>query len=229
MKESSSSSPNLWVKFPPWLLAVGYRLALSAPVLWVKFACLLLLSAITARAETAIITMDGSKPGPVINPRMYGIFLEEINHGVDGGLYGELVRNRGFEDSRPPEGYTWRNNAWRNMNGFDSGFSRYEYTTNGVPFWSLIQEGAAKGNMSLQTTGGITEQSAYCLKLDVGEIVATGDARAHSGKIGVTNSRFFGIGLRAGSGSRMPGRSRKSSARSWFFALAFTLRALSAT
>ena len=207
MKESGSSSANLWV----------------------KFACLLLLSPITARAETAIITMDDSKPGPALNPRMYGIFLEEINHGVDGGLYGELVRNRGFEDSRSPEGYTWRNNAWRNRNGFDSGFSRYGYATNGVPFWSLIQEGAAKGSMSLQTTGGITEQSAYCLKLDVGEIVATDDARAHSGKIGVANSGFFGIGLRAGSGSRMPGRSRKSSARSWFFALAFTLRALSAT
>ncbi len=37
---------------------------------------------------------------------MYGIFLEEINHGVDGGLYAELIRNRGFEDSRPPEGFT---------------------------------------------------------------------------------------------------------------------------
>jgi hypothetical protein len=81
----------------------------------------LLLSALIARAETAVITLDASKHGPAIKPRIYGIFLEEINHGVDGGLYAELIRNRAFEDSRPPEGYTWWNGAWRKQHGFDSG------------------------------------------------------------------------------------------------------------
>ena len=28
---------------------------------------------------------------------LFGIFFEDINHSADGGLYGELVRNRGFE------------------------------------------------------------------------------------------------------------------------------------
>lgn len=28
---------------------------------------------------------------------LYGIFFEDINHAADGGLYGELVRNRSFE------------------------------------------------------------------------------------------------------------------------------------
>ena len=37
---------------------------------------------------------------------MYGIFFEEINHAGDGGLYAELIQNRGFEDSSVPEGYT---------------------------------------------------------------------------------------------------------------------------
>ena len=59
-------------------------------------------------AGTATINIDSAQRGPKINPRMYGIFLEEINHGVDGGLYAELVRNRGFEDSRAPEGYKIR-------------------------------------------------------------------------------------------------------------------------
>src|ERR1019366_4381201 len=52
-------------------------------------------------AGTATITIDAAKPGPRLNPGMYGIFLEEINHGVDGGLYAELIRNRGFEDANP--------------------------------------------------------------------------------------------------------------------------------
>ena len=29
----------------------------------------------------------------------YGIFFEDINHAADGGLYGEMVRNRAFEFS----------------------------------------------------------------------------------------------------------------------------------
>jgi alpha-L-arabinofuranosidase len=145
--------------------------------------------------ESAVIAIDASQSGPAINPRMYGIFLEEINHGVDGGLYGELVRNRGFEDSRPPEGYTLQDGVWRNSRGFDSGFSRYGYTTNGVPFWSLIQTGSAKGRMNVETTGGITEQSCYCLRLDVEPAV--------DGQVGVANEGFFGIGVRAGEQYRL--------------------------
>src|SRR5579864_6151057 len=83
-------------------------------------------------AATATIDIDATKPGPRLNPRMYGIFLEEINHGVDGGLYAELIRNRGFEDAKPPEGFTYRNGRW--MAGrYDAGFARFGYFTNGLP------------------------------------------------------------------------------------------------
>src|SRR5207249_5307915 len=50
---------------------------------------------------------------------------------------------------------------------------------------------------NLQTTGGITEQSAYCLRLDVQEITASSDA-PFPGRIGVANSGFFGIGIYKG-------------------------------
>jgi hypothetical protein len=47
-------------------------------------------------AGTATINIDTTAPGPSLNPRMYGIFLEEINYGVDGGLYGyPLIVMRG--------------------------------------------------------------------------------------------------------------------------------------
>ena len=57
-----------------------------------------LITAVQSAAESAVITINAATHGPAINPAMYGIFLEEINHGVDGGLYAELVRNRAFED-----------------------------------------------------------------------------------------------------------------------------------
>src|SRR5580765_2508028 len=69
--DEGGSAPNLWVNFAPRLLALGYRLSLPAPNLRATFACLLLLSPITARAESALITIDAAKPGPALNPRMY--------------------------------------------------------------------------------------------------------------------------------------------------------------
>ena len=47
----------------------------------------------------AQITMDVStkKLGAPIQSTMYGIFFEDINYAADGGLYGELVKNRSFE------------------------------------------------------------------------------------------------------------------------------------
>ena len=39
---------------------------------------------------------------------LYGIFFEDINRAGDGGIYPEMIRNRCFEDSLLPEGYTQR-------------------------------------------------------------------------------------------------------------------------
>ncbi len=149
-----------------------------------------LLLVASLQAGTATITIDAGQKGPVINPRMYGIFLEEINHGVDGGLYAELIRNRGFEDSRPPEGFTKRDGRWLDTKGYDAGFDQFGYTTEGIPFWSLVKEGNAKGAMSLETTGGISEQSRHCLRLDIEDPA--------DGSVGVANAGFFGIGLKQG-------------------------------
>src|ERR1700733_6559677 len=34
-----------------------------------------------------------------VNPRLYGLMTEEINYSYEGGLYGELIRNRSFKAS----------------------------------------------------------------------------------------------------------------------------------
>lgn len=62
-----------------------------------------LMPALTLSAQN-VLTIDCSKPGAQINPQMYGIFFEEINHGGEGGLYAELVRNRNFEEHVLPRG-----------------------------------------------------------------------------------------------------------------------------
>jgi alpha-N-arabinofuranosidase len=49
--------------------------------------------------------------GARISPKLYGIFLEDINYGCDGGLYAELVANRAFENEGP-DGADHRMMAW---------------------------------------------------------------------------------------------------------------------
>lgn len=46
----------------------------------------------------ATLTLDLTKPGVIVSPTLYGQMTEEINYSYDGGLYGELVRNRAFLD-----------------------------------------------------------------------------------------------------------------------------------
>ena len=141
-------------------------------------------------ADPAMITVDASAIGPQVNPRMYGIFLEEINHGVDGGLYAELVRNRGFEDSRAPEGYLQVGKRWVDAGGFDSGFDEFGYEIDRIPFWTLIEDGGASGSVQLQTSGGVSDESAYCARLEAVDLA--------NGRVALANQGFFGIGVKQG-------------------------------
>ncbi|HNR80793.1 MAG TPA: alpha-N-arabinofuranosidase, partial [Mesotoga infera] len=52
-----------------------------------------------------VMTVNPSSFSP-ISPILYGIFFEDINHAVDGGLYAELVRNRSFEHTDRMEGWS---------------------------------------------------------------------------------------------------------------------------
>ena len=53
--------------------------------------------AVTAYAQSNVMHLRVDRPGAEIQPTMYGIFIEDINFAADGGLYGELVKNRSFE------------------------------------------------------------------------------------------------------------------------------------
>lgn len=44
-----------------------------------------------------VINVNAKRPGAPIQKTQWGIFFEDINFAADGGLYGELVKNRSFE------------------------------------------------------------------------------------------------------------------------------------
>ncbi len=89
---------------------------------------------------------------------LYGIFLEDINRAIDGGLYPELIRNRSFEDSIPPkgtvaddDGYSFTSNSgWKDEFNHGEGLSRWIRENNTpytpIPAW-YTQNAAMTLNM----------------------------------------------------------------------------------
>ena len=63
-------------------------------------------AALTASAQSHVMDVKANKLGAPVQSTMYGLFFEDINFAADGGLYGELVKNRSFEFAQPYMG--WR-------------------------------------------------------------------------------------------------------------------------
>jgi alpha-L-arabinofuranosidase len=71
----------------------------------------------------AVLQIDAAHPGHAVSPLFNGLMIEEINHALDGGLYGELIQNRVFQDDPA------------------------------VPVhWTLVQDKGGVGAMALDTT-----------------------------------------------------------------------------
>lgn len=51
-----------------------------------------------APAFADTLTVNQDQPVHAVSPTLYGIFIEDINCAVDGGLYAELLKNRSFEN-----------------------------------------------------------------------------------------------------------------------------------
>ncbi|MBQ2952427.1 MAG: Ig-like domain-containing protein [Clostridia bacterium] len=64
-------------------------------------------------AVDSVYRVDMASAGVEIDPHLYGVFLEDINYSVDGGLYAELIQNRSFEffpmetNNNNPGSYTY--------------------------------------------------------------------------------------------------------------------------
>src|ERR1044071_4105634 len=87
--------------------------------------------------STPALTLRLDKAGPSVSPKLYGLMTEEINYSYDGGLYAELIRNRSFKDN-----------------------------PTAADHWSLVQEGDAKGAISLDRQNPINDALTVCLKLE---------------------------------------------------------------
>jgi alpha-N-arabinofuranosidase len=109
-----------------------------------------------------------------VSPMLYGLMTEEINFCYEGGLYGELIRNRMFKE--PP----------RRARGRRDAAPEPEQATTLPVFWQLVQTGGGSGSMELDTTQPMNEAATNSLKLDV-KSVSPGQ------HVGVSNTGYWGI------------------------------------
>src|SRR5512146_403209 len=69
----------------------------AVTVLAVLLASGLAAAARAADSGVAVLLVDTDRVAGTIDERIYGQFLEHINHSVVDGLYAEQVRGQGFE------------------------------------------------------------------------------------------------------------------------------------
>jgi alpha-L-arabinofuranosidase len=74
-----------------------YAAALSASDVY-KVAAIGNPALVAPQVLPASITIDAAHPGAKVDAAFAGLMIEEINHALDGGLYGELIQNRVFRD-----------------------------------------------------------------------------------------------------------------------------------
>ena len=87
-------------------------------------------------AESTTLIVQTDKAGARINPAMWGVFFEDINFGADGGLYAELVKNRGFEFPDALMG------------------------------WTKLSPGIARGSLSIHNESPFNSANAHYLRIE---------------------------------------------------------------
>ncbi|HZI31032.1 MAG TPA: hypothetical protein VFF11_01755, partial [Candidatus Binatia bacterium] len=58
-------------------------------------------------APVPVLQINAGQVKAKVSPRFYGLMTEEINYSYEGGIYGELVRNRTFMAS-PTNAVFWK-------------------------------------------------------------------------------------------------------------------------
>lgn len=146
----------------------------------------------------ATIRIDLARRGADIPASMYGIFFEEINHAGDGGLYAELIQNRGFEDSSVPEGYTVKGDRifppadrTNHLTGArphpDLSF---RWNPDPIPAWRFEQLEGSGASAELTREYPLNEASPTALKATLPE----------KGRIALSNCGFWGMNIEKGKG-----------------------------
>lgn len=147
----------------------------------------------------ALITIETDKPGNRISPTLHGVFFEEISHAGEGGLYAELIQNRGFEESRLPPGTVLQDGfilppRTPHFSMPNKGISDWKMEwplQSQWPAWSMQTSGHSVMKLSLTHQFPLNAATPHSLQVDIGEADP-------AGQTDLLNEGFWGINAVAG-------------------------------
>jgi alpha-N-arabinofuranosidase len=158
---------------------------------------------------TATIRVDLQEEKAPVPAALYGIFMEEISHAFDGGIYAELIQNRSFEEGLLPPGMKLvkkeDGSLKMELAKFPPGVPSekrdmpWPWSTNcgwdpdrELLGWSLRNEGDAQGQMKTTAVNPMNAASARSLELTV---TPSQDAQ---GGVALINGGYWGINVQEG-------------------------------
>lgn len=162
----------------------------------------LCMAALPASAQPEIprstITIDVTQQKAEIAPTMYGIFFEDINRSADGGIYAELIFNRGFEEANLPSGCIYNPADKRVYAPHKAVYSSPEHKRSwSIPWniddthpgWTIECPAAAKYDMRIAETEPMKVEASKSMYLDI---------RNYEAPFRVVNSGFYGLAVEEG-------------------------------
>lgn len=132
-----------------------------------------------AQTPLPVVQIQADKVVAKMPPTFYGLMTEEINYSYEGGLYGELIRNRTFKADAIQEPVKSEN--------YDpaKNYPVKIAVTNAPKFWSAF--GSAK--ISLDTNTVLNDALNVSLKLDV-------SGASKNSPAGIANGGYWGIPMK---------------------------------
>jgi alpha-L-arabinofuranosidase len=142
-----------------------------------------ILNFILLSGQQTIININTTKPGAAISKNLYGIFFEEINHAGEGGIYGEILQNRGMEANRLPENMLRIGSELTTKQGW----KHYYPQPDSLVGWSLVVKGGAQGNIKQVSENPLNLNNPMSMKISVNKLA--------NGELQIINKGFWGISL----------------------------------
>ena len=132
-------------------------------------------------APRASVNINAAARGRQESPHMWGLFIENICHDVDGGLYAQMIQNPDFKNDVPPSDCRVVNGKWISPDGHRHNPPR------GGPLLAWRKIAPAGGHVSFKLLHRNPLSKAHRLSLQVTVSGASG---------GAANTGYWGMPLR---------------------------------
>lgn len=163
----------------------------------IAIAFLLLAGVSNAQISGDMLEINGNiRKSKRVKPVEYGFHYEEIGMMGEGGLYAEMVRNRGLEEATPPRDLAVMNEQYVDVVN-PTGPNKKVFHVSPTIGWETFPLSYSPIDIERVKTNPLNDRNPYSLKVKVHK-----NFRDYNGA-SVINTGFFGMNFKAGEKYRL--------------------------